>query len=54
MKKETKTIVEYKAPKCKCVEVHVQNLVCTSPGDYSDNGYVPGNGDSVEQDDTNY
>ena len=41
MKTETKTVAEYKAPKCKCVKVHVQNLVCTSPGEdyYGDNGY---------------
>ena len=55
MKKETKTIAEYKAPKCKVMGVHVQNLLCSSPGDdYSNNGYIPGDGDEVEQDDTNY
>lgn len=31
MKTVTKTIAEYKAPRCKCVELHVQNLVCASP-----------------------
>ena len=30
MKKETKTNEEYKAPKCKVVEVHVEAIVCQS------------------------
>lgn len=41
MKTQTKTIGEYNAPKCKVVEVHVQNLVCASP--YGDQGRA-GNG----------
>lgn len=31
MKKEMKTVAEYNTPKCKVVNIHVQNLVCASP-----------------------
>lgn len=34
MKAVTKTYVEYKTPRCKCVEVHVENLVCQSPNGF--------------------
>ena len=30
MKTETKSFAEYKAPKCKVVEVHVEAIVCQS------------------------
>lgn len=30
MKTETKTNEEYKAPKCKCVEVHINHVLCGS------------------------
>ena len=41
MVNETKTFAEYKAPKCRVVGIHVQNLVCASPydDDYGANGY---------------
>lgn len=32
MKKQTETIAEYKAPKCKLTVLHAQKLICTSPG----------------------
>ena len=38
MVNETKTSAEYKAPKCKVVGIHVQNLVCTSWGDEGEAG----------------
>ena len=54
MKTETKTVAEYRAPKCKVVSVHAQNLVCTSPGD----GYgvlgAAGDDVTVENDDYGY
>lgn len=31
MKNETKTFSEYKAPKCKMVEVQMKALLCASP-----------------------
>ena len=30
METKTKTIAEYKAPRCKCVEVHVNRVLCGS------------------------
>lgn len=33
MKSNEFSTPEYSAPTCKVVEVHMQNLVCTSPGE---------------------
>ena len=38
METKTKTIAEYKAPRCKVVGIHVQNLVCTSFGEEGEAG----------------
>lgn len=51
MKTVTKTIAEYKAPRCKCVKFHVQNLVCTSPGVL---GAAGGDGEVNGSDDDQY
>ena len=36
MVKETKTNEEYKTPKCRVVETHVQHVLCSSQNGLSD------------------
>lgn len=38
MVNETKTFAEYKTPKCRVLKMQVQNLVCTSPNEYTQGG----------------
>ena len=51
MKRETKTVVEYTAPRCKELAAQAMGLLCSSP--YGDAGY-PGSDVDVDDDDNDY
>lgn len=53
MKTIERTTQEYKTPKCKVVNVHVEGLICLSPNGYGDDGEAGGNV-NVDYDDYDY
>lgn len=49
MLKETNSIAEYKTPKCKVVNIFVQNSILSAS-----QGTIPNDGDLTDDDETNY